>query len=69
MISKFDPRYQFHNRHAIKDQIMILFQEKKEQVKSVISQIPGKIAFTTDMWTASNNAAFLSLTIHYVDTS
>src|SRR3989337_2129383 len=67
MIAKFDPRYRFHNRHTTKDQIMVLFQNKREQVKLVLSKIPGKIALTSDMWTASNNKAFLSLTIHYVD--
>ena len=67
MITKFDPRYQFHNRHTIKDRIMKLFQDKKEHVKLVINQIPGKVSFTSDVWTASNGTAFLSLTIHYVD--
>jgi hypothetical protein len=69
MISTFDPRYRFHNRHTIKDRIMMLYKEKKEQVKLVIKNIPGKAAFTADMWTASNGTAFLSLTIHYIDTS
>ena len=67
MIAKFDPRYRFHNRHTTKDQIIVLFQNKREQVKLVLSKIPEKIALTSDMWTASNNKAFLSLTIHYVD--
>src|SRR6266542_4719416 len=49
MISKFDPRYRFHSRHTTKDQIMSLFQEKKEQVMLVVNQVPGKISFTTDM--------------------
>jgi len=69
MISTFDPRYRFHNRHTIKDRIIKLYEETKEQVKSVISNIPGKAAFTSDMWTASNGTAFLSLTIHYIDAS
>ena len=67
MIAKFDPRYRFHNRHTTKDQIVALFQNKREQVRLVLNQIPGKIALTSDMWTASNNHAFLSLTIYYVN--
>ncbi len=69
MISTFDPRYRFHNRHTIKDKIIRLYKEKKEQVKLIMSNIPGKAAFTSDMWTASNGTAFLSLTIHYIDAS
>ena len=67
MIAKFDPRYRFHNRYTTKDQIVALFQNKREQVRLVLNQIPGKIALTSDMWTASNNHAFLSLTIYYVN--
>ena len=36
-------------------------------LKNLIAEIPGKVSFTSDMWTASNSDAFLSLTIHYVD--
>ena len=67
MISKFDPRYQFHNRQTTKEQIINLFNSKKTDVKNLIAEIPGKVSFTSDMWTASNSDAFLSLTIHYVD--
>jgi len=67
MISKFDPRYRFHNRQTTKEQIMNQFNDKKTQVKNLIAGILGKVSFTSDMWTASNSDAFLSLTIHYVD--
>ncbi|CAG8691602.1 16950_t:CDS:2, partial [Cetraspora pellucida] len=69
MIKKFDPHYQFHNRHTEKNRIVTLFENKREQVKLVLSQIPEKASFTSDMWTASNGAMFLSLTIHFVDSS
>ncbi|CAG8521648.1 11978_t:CDS:2, partial [Cetraspora pellucida] len=69
MITKFDPHYQFHNRHTIKNFILTLYDKKKEQLKLIIDNIPGKVSFTSDMWTASNGSAFLSLTIHYIDSS
>ncbi|CAG8494041.1 24135_t:CDS:2 [Cetraspora pellucida] len=55
MIKKFDPCYQFHNHHIEKDHVVTLFENKREQVKLVLSQIPGKASFTSDMWIASNN--------------
>jgi hypothetical protein len=69
MIAKFDPRYRFQNRHTLKDNIVDLFNEKLEVIKLVVQQISGKVALTSDMWTASNSSSFLSLTIHYVDSS
>jgi len=49
MIAKFDPRYRFHNRHTLKDNIVDLYKEKLEIIKLVVQQIPGKVAFTSDM--------------------
>ncbi|CAG8833149.1 5766_t:CDS:2, partial [Cetraspora pellucida] len=43
--------------------------KKKDEVKLTLNQVSGKVAFTSDLWTASNGISFLSLTIHYVDTS
>ncbi|CAJ0855588.1 12737_t:CDS:2 [Entrophospora sp. SA101] len=59
--------YRFHGRTTIHDHIMLRFQEQKNKVKATIKQISRKVSLTSDMWTANNNKAFLSLTIHYVD--
>ena len=67
MIQTFDQRYSFHNRKTTKQQILNLFEEKRMDIKKTIAQISGKVSLTSDMWTASNNDAFLSLTIHFVD--
>ncbi|CAG8458855.1 16676_t:CDS:2 [Cetraspora pellucida] len=67
MISKFDPRYQFPSRNMIRDYVTELFQKKKSEVKLALHKISNKVAFTSDLWTASNGMSFLSLTIHYVD--
>ncbi|CAJ0753236.1 18507_t:CDS:1, partial [Entrophospora sp. SA101] len=67
MISTFDSRYRFHNGQTIHDTIISRYEEQKNKVKISIQQIIGKVSLTSDMWTASNNKAFLSLTIHYVD--
>ncbi|CAG8685125.1 9397_t:CDS:2 [Cetraspora pellucida] len=69
MISNFDPRYRFHNRHTLKDNIVELYEKKKVNIKLVLNNILGKVSFTSDIWTAANKIAFLSLTIHYIDTS
>src|SRR6266511_391308 len=67
MINGFDSRYSFHNRHTIKNLILSQYEKKKEEIKHIINQIHGKVSLTSDMWTANNNSAFLSLTIHYAD--
>jgi hypothetical protein len=67
MVSTLDPRYKFHNRHTLHDRIMGAYEEKRQLIRTIVNRMPGKVSFTADMWTAKNNAAFLSLTIHYID--
>ncbi|CAG8600131.1 18153_t:CDS:2, partial [Racocetra persica] len=38
-----------------KDHIVALFEDKKEQIKLTLSQVPEKILFISNIWTASNN--------------
>ncbi len=37
MINTFDFKYLFYNRHTLKDQIILCFEEKKIQVKVIIN--------------------------------
>ncbi|CAG8653042.1 24909_t:CDS:2, partial [Cetraspora pellucida] len=69
IIKKFDPCYQFHNCYTEKNHVITLFENKREKIKLVLLQILGKVLFTSNMWIALNSAAFLSLTIHFVDSS
>ncbi|CAI2194879.1 16906_t:CDS:2, partial [Funneliformis geosporum] len=43
------PEYEQQEQDKYVDQITSLFQEKREQLKLVVNQIPEKIAFTTDI--------------------
>lgn len=43
------------------------FAEEFEQVKSTVSDIPGKISFTIDGWTSKNIFPFVNIRAHWID--
>ena len=53
---------------TIKRNIFNLYETKIVKVKDFFQKVPGKISFTTDIWTSPSNKAFLSLTAHFINT-
>ena len=40
---------------------------KKKVIKNYITNIPGKVALTTDIWSSIKNEGFMGITIHFID--
>jgi len=53
---------------TIKRNIFNLYETKIVKVKDFFQKVPGKISFTTNIWTSPSNKAFLSLTAHFINT-
>ncbi|CAD6965336.1 unnamed protein product, partial [Tilletia laevis] len=51
----------------MKASIMSDYAAVKNTVKARLAAAPGKIALTTDAWTAGNGDQFLCLTAHWID--
>ena len=67
-MNTFDPRYKVPNRRQIKEMVIQEFDKCQSNIGYDLREIPGKVAFTTDMWTSTlNSESFLGLTIHYID--
>ena len=68
MMNTFDPHYKVLNCHQVKEMVMQEFDKCRSNIGYDLRKIPGKVAFTTDMWTSTlNGESFLGLTIHYID--
>jgi hypothetical protein len=52
---------------TIKRNIHKLYKVNIEKIKDILQTVPGKIAFTTDIWTSPSTKSFLSLTAHFID--
>jgi len=68
LIYTLDPRYVIPCRQIIKREVNSLFNKRKTNIKLELNNISTKIALTTDIWSSKyNNAAFLGITMHYIN--
>src|SRR3954463_5484565 len=67
-IYTLDSRYVIPCRQTIKQEVELLFSQRRTNLKSEINNIISKISLTTDIWTSSyNHTAFLGITMHYIN--
>ncbi|KAJ7949772.1 zinc finger BED domain-containing protein RICESLEEPER 2-like [Quillaja saponaria] len=64
------PSFKVVSRNTIKEDIMKIYESEKEVTMKFMEDNKGKVAITTDMWTASNQKkGFMAITAHYIDAS
>lgn len=52
---------------TIRREILGMFTDNLIIIKSMLNDVPGHINFAQDLWTASNNDAYISITAHWMD--
>ena len=67
LIQSLCPTAELISADTVKRSIMDLYISNKDQIQELLMEIPGKISFTTDIWTSPSTKAFLAITAHYVD--
>ena len=56
------------SRNTIKNEILDMYECERAKYISVLEQTQGKIAITTNMWTAENQTkAYMAITAHFSD--
>ena len=57
-------------RKTIRGDILRMYKEKKAKVMRLLTNIPGRVAITSDMWTATNQKkGYITVTTHFIDES
>lgn len=69
LINHLEPRYQIPSRKFFTETIIPdIYKSVKGKVSEVLSDLKAGMAFTTDLWTSdANNEAFISFTVHGID--
>ena len=66
-VHELDPRYRLPTRQALSATLVPEKYDKvKSEIKAGLSQSVSQ-SVTTDMWTASNNVAYMGVTAHWLD--
>ncbi|CAB5387804.1 unnamed protein product [Rhizophagus irregularis] len=52
---------------TVRRDVLKLYNKYRIDVKHMLQNVLGKLSFTLDCWTSTNNIAFLGITCHFVD--
>ncbi|KAK9100401.1 hypothetical protein Scep_023831 [Stephania cephalantha] len=58
---------QLVTRNTAKADIINRYKKEKEIVKSLLDDAPGRISFTSDLWTSLTTDGYMCLTCHFID--
>ncbi len=68
LIHTLDSRYIIPCRQTIKQEVDLLFSQRRANIQLEINSFTTKVALTTDIWSSScNHTAFLGITMHYIN--
>jgi len=66
-VQELDPRYRLPTRQSMSSTLVPdRYNVVKEEIKESIAQAVSH-SVTTDMWTSSNNVAYMGVTAHWLD--
>ncbi|KAE8180011.1 hypothetical protein CF328_g9297, partial [Tilletia controversa] len=66
LLKTLQPDYDCPSRNVMTRKISVDYGLLKTQVGAYLRSLPGRVALTTDGWTAGNGDQFLSLTAHFI---
>lgn len=69
-VNSVNPLFKPVCRTTITSDIKGIFEREKTKLKKLLNSNQGRVAVTTDMWTASNQKrGYMVVTAHYIDES
>lgn len=66
--SSLNPNFKLISRNTLRSDIMKMFASEKARLRKIFEDNAGRIAITTDMWTASHQKkGYMAVTAHFID--
>lgn len=66
MVHLLNPSAELISDKTVKRDLMAKYLEKVEELKILISEVPGKFSFTVDAWTSKNIHPFMAIRAHWI---
>jgi len=67
LVHSLHPAAEIISADTLKRKLIDLYETNLEKIKKILEETPGKISFTTDIWTSPSTKSFVSLTAHFID--
>ncbi|KAL9438311.1 hypothetical protein AB3S75_024061 [Citrus x aurantiifolia] len=55
------------SKNTAKADILKAYNAERLRIKAMLEEVPGRICFTSDLWTACTTDGYMSLTAHFID--
>ncbi|KAI7946600.1 hypothetical protein MJO29_011127 [Puccinia striiformis f. sp. tritici] len=65
-VHSLQPRFKMIGRHTVRDNCIKIYNEMKLKLMEEMSNIQ-RVALTTDLWTSSDQTAYMVVTVHYIN--
>lgn len=62
-----NPKVKFFSRKTLDRLIDVYFDHYMEKIRDLLASIPGRISFTTDIWTSPASDPFMAVTGHWIE--
>ena len=67
-LASLQPLFQVPCRNTIKKDILKVYESERSSTMKLIESLEGRVAFTSDMWTSSNQKrGYMAVSAHYID--
>lgn len=68
ILGSLQPLFLVPSRNTIKKEILKIYDIERQCTMKMLDTHEGRVAITTDMWTASNQKkGYMAVTVHYID--
>lgn len=66
--NSLQPLFKVPSRNTVKKEIFRIFSSERSMALKMINSNEGRVAITTDMWTAGNQKrGYMAITAHFID--
>ncbi|WZZ26671.1 hypothetical protein YC2023_010072 [Brassica napus] len=62
-----NPDVKFFCRNTTKAEVYRFYENERETLKRELASLPGRVSFTSDLWSSLKREGYMCLTAHYID--
>jgi hypothetical protein len=66
-ICSLHPSTEIPSADTVKSCIMKYYEQDKEKIKDILTNLSTKISFTTDCWISPSGKSFMAITAYFID--
>ena len=66
-VNGLQPKYKVVSEQTVHRDCIEIAEELKEKAYAMVSNAPGRLNYTTDMWTSNQTLGYMVVTCHFIN--